>query len=89
MKFIVFAVATLASFATAAPEASGETTKCKPATYRCQSSHKGWEVCNTSGQWVFAGACPARTLCKFNEANGSPYCLPRGFKAVKDGEDEM
>ncbi|EFY84494.1 hypothetical protein J3459_008213 [Metarhizium acridum] len=73
MKFVTVAVAALASVAAAWPYES----KCKPATYRCQPYHQAWEVCNTRGEWVFAGRCPPGTVCKFNQQNGSPYCLPR------------
>ncbi|KAM3554256.1 hypothetical protein MY1884_006248 [Beauveria asiatica] len=60
-----------------------ESTKCKPATYRCERSQRAWDVCNTRGEWVFAGRCPPGTVCTFNRQNGSPYCLPRGMKAVE------
>ncbi|KAF5139243.1 hypothetical protein E5D57_003035 [Metarhizium anisopliae] len=56
MKFVTVAVAALASVAAAWPY----ERECKPATYRCEHSLRGWDVCSTSGQWV----------------NGSPYCLP-------------
>ncbi|EFZ00677.1 hypothetical protein X797_002982 [Metarhizium robertsii] len=73
MKLITVAVAALASIVAASPFAH----KCKPATYRCERSLRAWDVCNTSGDWVFAGRCPRGTICKFNKQNNSPYCLPR------------
>ncbi|KFG79885.1 hypothetical protein MANI_010044 [Metarhizium anisopliae] len=78
MKFIVASVAALASVAIAAPgaETSGQ---CKPATYRCEPGKEAWDVCNTAGQWVFAGNCPPKTVCKFFQQNGSPYCVPPDF----------
>lgn len=48
MKFITVAVAALASVVAASPFAH----KCRPATYRCERSLRGWDVCNTSGDWV-------------------------------------
>ncbi|OAA34623.1 hypothetical protein NOR_08381 [Metarhizium rileyi] len=75
MKFILATVTALASLAVAAP-GSGQ---CKPATYRCEPHRAAWDVCNTSGEWVFAGNCPPDTVCKFNPKNGSPYCLPWDF----------
>ncbi|KID93795.1 hypothetical protein MAJ_10230, partial [Metarhizium majus ARSEF 297] len=78
MKFIIASVAALASVAIAAP-GSEHSEQCKPATYRCDPNVNGWDVCNTSGQWVFAGNCPPQTVCKFLAANGSPYCVPPNF----------
>ncbi|KAK3383429.1 hypothetical protein B0T24DRAFT_496097, partial [Lasiosphaeria ovina] len=53
---------------------------CKPATYACAKDPKtgrpGWQVCDVSHTWVFAGDCPPKSYCKFNYQNGSPYCLP-------------
>ncbi|QUC23390.1 uncharacterized protein UV8b_07631 [Ustilaginoidea virens] len=80
MKFFLPSVA-LAALAAASPTGSDG---CKPATYRCdhhtQTGQPGWDVCNTSGQWVFAGYCPPKTICKFDRQNGSPYCVPPGFQ---------
>ncbi|OAQ96058.1 hypothetical protein LLEC1_04621 [Akanthomyces lecanii] len=87
MKFIACAVAALATVAMASPKPSDR--KCKPATYRCENGDRAWDVCNTSGEWVFAGRCPSQTRCKFNKQNGSPYCLPRGYTLVEDSEDEI
>ncbi|KAJ6440237.1 DNA damage response protein [Purpureocillium lavendulum] len=63
--------------------------KCKPATYRCEANKRAWDVCNTSGDWVFAGRCPPGTVCMFNKQNGSPYCLPRRgiIENSEDNED--
>ncbi|OAQ61477.1 hypothetical protein VFPPC_14578 [Pochonia chlamydosporia 170] len=77
MKFIIASVAALASVAVASPT---HPNQCKPATYRCEPGKAAWDVCNTSGQWVFAGNCPPNTICKFNTANGSPYCVPPNFQ---------
>ncbi|KAM3448379.1 hypothetical protein NHJ13051_008433 [Beauveria bassiana] len=65
--------------------AASADQKCKPATYRCERSQRAWDVCNTSGDWVFAGRCPPGTVCLFNKQNGSPYCLPRH---IIQGSDE-
>ncbi|KID85034.1 hypothetical protein MGU_07827 [Metarhizium guizhouense ARSEF 977] len=75
MKFIIASVAALASVAIAAPPAR----ECTPVAYRCHPGAEAWDVCNTSGQWVFAGNCPPQTVCKFLAANGSPYCVPPNF----------
>ncbi|GJN74947.1 hypothetical protein VFPFJ_10761 [Purpureocillium lilacinum] len=79
MKVLAIALASLATVAVATPTGSGQ--QCKPATYRCDPNPRvqAWNVCNTSGQWVFAGTCPPKTVCKFLPANGSPYCVPPGF----------
>ena len=47
MKFTIALVATLASFASAAPSKG----KCTPGTYACIQSPAGWKVCNTQGKW--------------------------------------
>ncbi|KAF4125710.1 hypothetical protein GMORB2_0954 [Geosmithia morbida] len=77
MKSAVVAITCLAAMAAAVP---GAPEKCQPATYSCtvnpETHAPGWQVCNTSGDWVFAGDCPPHTVCKFLEANGSPYCVP-------------
>ena len=44
MKTFATATVLLASLAAA--------RKCKPATYRCESNQRAWDVCNTSGDWV-------------------------------------
>ncbi|KGQ02911.1 hypothetical protein BBAD15_g11861 [Beauveria bassiana D1-5] len=67
----------LAGLASASVDAESAAARCKPPAYRCDPHHNGWNVCDTSGNWVFAGRCPAGTVCKFNKENGSPYCLPR------------
>ncbi|KAH6603532.1 hypothetical protein Trco_008307 [Trichoderma cornu-damae] len=76
MKFTTIAFAALASLATASPH---PPTACKPATYSCLPNSQGWQVCSTAGQWVFAGNCPPKTVCKFDTQNASPYCVPPGF----------
>ncbi|KAM3513168.1 hypothetical protein MY11210_003193 [Beauveria gryllotalpidicola] len=82
MKLHAVLLASLASVGAASPaaeSAESAAAKCKPATYRCERSHRAWDVCNSSGEWVFAGLCPPGTVCKFNKQNGSPYCLPRNM----------
>jgi len=51
--------------------------KCTPPAYRCKVGNpsQGWEVCTAWGSWVDGGNCGTGTTCKFNSANGSPYCL--------------
>ncbi|PHH76693.1 hypothetical protein CDD80_1331 [Ophiocordyceps camponoti-rufipedis] len=78
MKFLAITIAALASVV-----AAGEYGKeCEPATYSCtyQYGKPGWQVCNTSGKWEFGGFCPPKTHCEFNKENGSPYCIPSGWK---------
>ncbi|CAM1506092.1 Fc.00g057330.m01.CDS01 [Cosmosporella sp. VM-42] len=76
MKFTLAAVLALAACASAAPKPKG----CTPGTYACTPDALGWQVCNTSRKWVFAGTCPPETSCKFYEPSHSPYCVPAGFK---------
>ncbi|KAH7146646.1 hypothetical protein B0J13DRAFT_621609 [Dactylonectria estremocensis] len=77
MKISLAVVSVLASFAVAIP---GKPPKgCTPATYQCLTSAKGWQVCNTSGQWVFAGNYPPKTVYKFYPPSKSPYCVPPDF----------
>ncbi|UNI19550.1 hypothetical protein JDV02_005730 [Purpureocillium takamizusanense] len=76
MKVFAIAIASLATLAAATPTGGHG---CKPATYRCEPHAAAWDVCNTSGEWVFAGNCPPKNVCKFNQANGSPYCVPPDF----------
>ncbi|KAF5005666.1 hypothetical protein FDECE_7900 [Fusarium decemcellulare] len=75
MKVSAIFVTALASFgvANAAP-------KCKPGTYSCTPDAKGWQVCDVTGKWVFAGICPPKTGCVFYKPSASPYCVPPGFK---------
>ncbi|POR38274.1 Uncharacterized protein TPAR_01532 [Tolypocladium paradoxum] len=83
MKFLALTIASLASIAAASPQAP-DSFKCKPGTYQCaknpQTGQPGWNVCNTSGQWVFGGNCPPHTVCFFDTVNGSPYCVPPGYQ---------
>ncbi|KAM0264912.1 hypothetical protein ACHAQJ_000428 [Trichoderma viride] len=80
MKFTTVAIAALVSLATASPHPPPPPPKgCKPATYSCLHNDDGWQVCSTAGQWVFAGNCPPKTVCKFDSQNGSPYCVPPNF----------
>ncbi|OTA04651.1 SSCRP protein [Trichoderma parareesei] len=80
MKFTAVAFAALATLATASPHPPPPPPHgCKPATYSCLPHDNGWQVCSTAGQWVFAGNCPPKTICKFDKENGSPYCVPPGF----------
>ncbi|KAK2612277.1 hypothetical protein QQS21_001703 [Conoideocrella luteorostrata] len=80
MKFVAATIAALAGLALGSPTA---IEACTPATYRCDhntaTGKPGWDVCDTSGKWVFAGYCPPDTVCKFNAQNGSPYCVPPTF----------
>ncbi|KAG6005986.1 hypothetical protein E4U21_007479 [Claviceps maximensis] len=83
MKFLKVTIAALAGVAVAAPtDTQPGYETCQPATYRCDpdTTHPAWNVCNTSGLWEFAGYCPPHTVCKFNEVNLSPYCVPPEFK---------
>ncbi|KAM0323701.1 hypothetical protein ACHAQA_008638 [Verticillium albo-atrum] len=51
---------------------------CKPATYSCtvgSYGQQGWQVCDVTSKWVYAGDCPPHTSCEFNEVNQSPYCI--------------
>ncbi|KAG5913835.1 hypothetical protein E4U42_000846 [Claviceps africana] len=61
------------------PASSGS---CKPGSFQCTTSPSGdgWQVCDTSTTWVIAGSCGPGQVCKFNAANGSPYCVPPGFQ---------
>ncbi|KAK1763611.1 hypothetical protein QBC33DRAFT_562729 [Phialemonium atrogriseum] len=77
MKNILAVLAALAAVAAAVP---GKPQGCQPATYGCaknpQSGVDGWQVCDVTHQWVYAGDCPPNTHCHFLQANGSPYCIP-------------
>ncbi|CAH0003321.1 unnamed protein product [Clonostachys byssicola] len=73
MKAFTVTAASLAVVASALPQGSGQ--QCTPATYSCTPDNQGWQVCNTSGTWVFAGNCPPKTICKFDQQNQSPYCV--------------
>ncbi|KAG5937240.1 hypothetical protein E4U53_000045 [Claviceps sorghi] len=61
------------------PASSGS---CKAGSFQCTTSPSGdgWQVCNASMTWVVAGTCGPDQACKFNAANGSPYCVPPGFQ---------
>ncbi|KAK3395568.1 hypothetical protein B0T20DRAFT_359059 [Sordaria brevicollis] len=78
MKFIT-AITTLAAVAVATP--LSPPLECKPATYACaknpHTNAEGWQVCDVTKKWVYAGDCPPKTICQFLEANGSPYCIPK------------
>ena len=50
MKFTAISLVALASFAAAAP--NGGNKQCKPGTYACLPNKSGWQVCNTSGNYV-------------------------------------
>ncbi|KAG5938182.1 hypothetical protein E4U59_003963 [Claviceps monticola] len=80
MKFFAVTIAALAGVAFAAPT---DNDKCQPGTYQCSANYwdgkPGWSVCNTAGSWVRGGDCPPLSECKFNDQNGSPYCVPAGF----------
>ncbi|KAF7552742.1 hypothetical protein G7046_g7318 [Stylonectria norvegica] len=75
-----FPLTVLAALATLTSAAPGGYKGCAPGSYQCTSDAAGWQVCNTSHQWVYAGACPPETSCKFYEPSKSPYCVPAGFK---------
>ncbi|KAH6960095.1 hypothetical protein BKA56DRAFT_680351 [Ilyonectria sp. MPI-CAGE-AT-0026] len=79
MKFTVALITALASVTTAAPGGKPRQA-CTPATYACTSDATGWQVCDVSGKFVFAGSCPPGTSCQFFQASKSPYCVPPGFK---------
>ncbi|KAK3298599.1 uncharacterized protein B0H64DRAFT_78967 [Chaetomium fimeti] len=52
-------------------------TECRPGTYSCTTTNKGFRVCDYSGHWVYGGPCPWNQVCKMNWQNQSPYCVPR------------
>ncbi|KAK2590624.1 hypothetical protein QQS21_011690 [Conoideocrella luteorostrata] len=59
------------------------SNSCQPGSYQCTtapSGGQGWQVCDVSGSWVYAGDCGPGQVCKFNAANGSPYCVPPDFQ---------
>lgn len=52
---LIFAVIALATTAFAAPSQEANMEKrwaCNPATYSCTPNLAGWQVCDTSGNWV-------------------------------------
>ncbi|KAK5995083.1 hypothetical protein PT974_03476 [Cladobotryum mycophilum] len=73
MKFTA-AIVALATVAVATP--TSPPLACKAGTYSCLPYGNGWQTCNTSGQWVFSGDCPPKTVCKFYNPSQSPYCVP-------------
>ncbi|KAH8907986.1 hypothetical protein BR93DRAFT_967846 [Coniochaeta sp. PMI_546] len=84
MKTSAAIILAITAAATAAPTVLESRAVCKPATYSCAlnpTTHgQGWQVCDTQGNWVFAGDCPPNTHCEFYAPSGSPYCVPAGFK---------
>ncbi|KAG6041748.1 hypothetical protein E4U41_002175 [Claviceps citrina] len=62
----------------ASPASTPSSGSCKPGSFECANSPSGdgWQVCDVSGSWVFAGNCGSGQVCKFNAANDSPYCVP-------------
>ncbi|KAM4066048.1 hypothetical protein HRG_000206 [Hirsutella rhossiliensis] len=74
MKFLAV-VAALSSFAAAGTVGERSAYECTPGTYQCLDQ-SGWQVCDVSGKWVFAGNCPPKTVCRFYEPSKSPYCIP-------------
>ncbi|KAL2112571.1 hypothetical protein VUR80DRAFT_7184 [Thermomyces stellatus] len=78
MQLKALVLAAIAALAAAAPseDAKGKW-HCEPATYSCTWHHgkPGWQVCDTNKKWQFAGYCPPKTKCYFNEENQSPYCI--------------
>jgi hypothetical protein len=84
MKFTAIAALTLASVAAAAPSPGpgNAVPKCKPGTYRCARNNgaPSWDTCDITGTWVFSGNCPPKTVCKFYDPSGSPYCVPPSFE---------
>ncbi|KAB5562852.1 hypothetical protein GE09DRAFT_762153 [Coniochaeta sp. 2T2.1] len=79
MKSFAAIVLALAAAVSAAPAVEARNT-CTPATYSCLPAANGWQVCDVSGNWVFAGNCPPDTHCEFYAPSGSPYCVPAGFQ---------
>ncbi|KAF4982949.1 hypothetical protein FZEAL_1519 [Fusarium zealandicum] len=79
MKVTAIVVAALATLGAASP-APTKPHGCTPGTYRCTSDAKGWQVCDTSNKWVFAGYCPLKTGCVYYKPSKSPYCVPPGFE---------
>ncbi|KAJ9138055.1 hypothetical protein NKR19_g7945 [Coniochaeta hoffmannii] len=77
MKVFFATILALAAAATAAPTL--EARACAPGTYSCTTDAKGWQVCDVSGKWVYAGGCPPDTHCEFYVPSASPYCVPAGF----------
>ncbi|KAG5655380.1 hypothetical protein KAF25_006883 [Fusarium avenaceum] len=79
MKLATTLLAIMATFV--ATEASPDygDVGCEPGTYQCDGT-TGWEVCDTSAVFVFAGSCPPETVCKFFEGSKSPYCVPPDFE---------
>lgn len=75
MKFFALTLTSiLASLVSAVPTES-HAERCTPGTYSCTQDCAGWRVCDVSSIWVYAGACPPKTSCQFNEENQSPYCI--------------
>ncbi|KAM0197418.1 hypothetical protein ACHAPA_001396 [Fusarium lateritium] len=79
MKFTAIAIAAIASVAAATP-LNASPGGCKPGTYLCTPDKSGWQICDVSGKYVAAGACPPKTSCVFYQKSASPYCVPPGFK---------
>ncbi|KAJ4185686.1 hypothetical protein NW767_003084 [Fusarium falciforme] len=75
MKVTAVFVAALATLGAASPPKG-----CTPGTYSCTGDAKGWQVCDVTRTWVFAGACPPYTSCIFYKPSKSPYCVPPKFK---------
>ncbi|KAJ9155167.1 hypothetical protein NKR23_g1912 [Pleurostoma richardsiae] len=75
-----FVLLSLVAAALAAPADIAARDTCKPATYGCAKNPttgaEGWQVCDVTGVWVYAGDCPPNTKCQFLALNGSPYCIP-------------
>ncbi|KAL6919031.1 hypothetical protein ACHAPO_004144 [Fusarium lateritium] len=79
MKFTAVAIAAFVSMAAASP-LDAATSGCKPGTYSCTPDKTGWQICDVTGRYVAAGACPPKTSCVFYKKSASPYCVPPGFK---------
>ncbi|KAK4447506.1 hypothetical protein QBC34DRAFT_129551 [Podospora aff. communis PSN243] len=73
MKFTtVLAFVGIASAGTAAPQGAN----CwRPGSYTCTPNHRGWQVCSTNYNWVYAGSCGRGQVCKYSTASKSPYCV--------------
>lgn len=61
MKTFFAATLALAAAVTAAPAL--EARGCTPATYSCTADAQGWQVCDTTGNWVVRSSTTYFTEC--------------------------